>query len=515
MTAEILDINSLIARSGNSEALFKVLTDAMPQMVWSTLPDGYHDYYNARWYEFTGVPEGSTDGEAWNGMFHPDDQERAWARWRHSLETGEPYEIEYRLRHRSGTYRWTLGRALPVRDSGGEITRWIGTCTDIDAAKRAASQTEILSRELSHRIKNIFSVINGLIGLSARRDPSAAGFASTLQKRLAALGRAHEFVRPHSEQSRPTVGETTLRSMLNDLFSPYPAVERGHLCVEGDDTEIDDSGATAISLIFHELATNATKYGALAVEHGKVTVTLERRAEHMIIRWLEEGLNDVTEPTKFGFGTRLTNLSVQQLGERSRVNGRQAVLTPKSRSSLTSLSGRTTRLTKYLEKSWGMAGFIVLERQGVGNRILDDARIIGLGQNTDRSSDAMTQQPWVRSHEQDRNTKTGSKNFPDPRARRSIAQVQVDQGQIRSALRKFERGTRIRRDPDRLIAEILENGFKLRGDEDFILNDQNFRLHDGTRCLCIILHSGFVFGQRGETDEGSNLACNDPSIRGS
>ena len=92
-----------------SERRFRVMTSAMPQMVWTTLPDGFHDYYNDRWYEFTGVPYGSTDGAGWNDMFHPDDQERAWTRWRHSLATGEPYEIEYRLRHHSGAYRWTLG----------------------------------------------------------------------------------------------------------------------------------------------------------------------------------------------------------------------------------------------------------------------------------------------------------------------------------------------------------------------------------------------------------------------
>jgi PAS domain S-box-containing protein len=120
-----------------SEAKFRVITDAMPQMVWSTLPDGYHDYYNQRWYEFTGMREGETDGEAWAVMFHPDDRERAWALWRHALETGEQYEVEYRLRHHSGEYRWVLGRALPVRDEGGRIVRWMGTCTDIDQQKRS------------------------------------------------------------------------------------------------------------------------------------------------------------------------------------------------------------------------------------------------------------------------------------------------------------------------------------------------------------------------------------------
>src|SRR3546814_5723168 len=129
-----------------SDRMFRTLADTMPQMVWSTLPDGYHDYYNARWYEFTGVPAGSTDGEGWNGMFHPDDQERAWGRWRHSLETGEPYEIEYRLRHHGGDYRWTLGRALPIRDEHGAIVRWIGTCTDINDQIAMVEEREEIGR---------------------------------------------------------------------------------------------------------------------------------------------------------------------------------------------------------------------------------------------------------------------------------------------------------------------------------------------------------------------------------
>ncbi len=89
-----------------SEAKFAAIANSIDQMIWSTQPDGFHDYYNDRWYEFTGVPYGSTDGAAWSGMFHPDDQERAWTVWRHSLETGEPYHIEYRLRHNTGEYRW-------------------------------------------------------------------------------------------------------------------------------------------------------------------------------------------------------------------------------------------------------------------------------------------------------------------------------------------------------------------------------------------------------------------------
>ena len=114
---------------------FRAIADTIPQMVWSTLPDGLHDYYSQRWYDFTGVQPGATDGEGWNEIVHADDRERTWTVWRHALATGLPYEVEYRLRHASGEYRWSLGRALPLRDGAGRIVRWIGTCTDIHELK--------------------------------------------------------------------------------------------------------------------------------------------------------------------------------------------------------------------------------------------------------------------------------------------------------------------------------------------------------------------------------------------
>jgi PAS domain S-box-containing protein len=299
-----------------SDARFQTLADALPHMVWSTLPDGYHDYYNARWYEFTGVPAGSTDGEGWNGMFHPDDQERAWETWRDSLATGKPYEIEYRLRHHSGQYRWTLGRAMPMRDEKGQIIRWIGTCTDIDDAKRQAAHNEILSRELSHRIKNIFAVIGGLIGLSARNDPGQKQFARQLQERVAALGRAHEFVRPHSSHSAPQRFPERLHGIIREILAPYPALADGRITIEGDDVAVDDRGATPLALLIHELATNATKYGSLSVPDGKVSVSTKIGDGRVDIRWKETGGPKIAgAPKETGFGTMLSELSiVQQLG---------------------------------------------------------------------------------------------------------------------------------------------------------------------------------------------------------
>jgi PAS domain S-box-containing protein len=117
------------------EARFRQIADAIPQMVWSALPNGYHDYYNRRHYEFAGVPASATIGDNLGAILHPDDLARTERAWKHSLRTGAPYEIEYRLRHRSGDYHWMLARALPIRNEAGDIERWMGTCTDINDQK--------------------------------------------------------------------------------------------------------------------------------------------------------------------------------------------------------------------------------------------------------------------------------------------------------------------------------------------------------------------------------------------
>ena len=152
-----------------NESRLRFMADSMPQLVWITRPDGYHEYYNQRWYDYTGTKPGSTDGEGWNDLFHTDDQARAHKLWEHSLKTGEPYEIEYRLYHaQSDSYRWVIGRAMPFRDENGAIQKWYGTCTDIDDQKRSADQQRFLAdiaKEMASTL-DVRKLLNKLTKLS-------------------------------------------------------------------------------------------------------------------------------------------------------------------------------------------------------------------------------------------------------------------------------------------------------------------------------------------------------------
>jgi two-component sensor histidine kinase len=262
---------------------------------------------------FTGAPGTQ---EAWIDHIHADDRASVSEAWRRALESGQTYEREVRLRAADGSHRWFLSRALPVRNGAGEVELWLGTGTDIHEAKLNLEAREILSQELSHRIKNIFSVVGSLIALSAREDPAQAPFANALRNRIAALARAHEFVRPHSPASAARGGKRTFSAFITDLLAAYSQGDPRRIRFTGDDFTFGDKSATPLALFFHELGTNAAKYGALSVGGGRVTIASRRDGDNFVITWSETGGPKLAgEPTREGFGTSLARLSVEgQLG---------------------------------------------------------------------------------------------------------------------------------------------------------------------------------------------------------
>ena len=154
---------------------YHTIANALPQIVFGTRPDGYTDYFNQQWYDYTGIAPGSADGKGWLALFHPDDQAFTTKKWQHSWRSGEPYEIECRLRNHSGQYRWVLGRARPVRNAGGVIIRWIGTCTDIHEQKLAQQSLQQSDRRkdeflamLAHELRNPLAPITTAADLLSR-----------------------------------------------------------------------------------------------------------------------------------------------------------------------------------------------------------------------------------------------------------------------------------------------------------------------------------------------------------
>jgi len=168
-----------LAALRESEACFRQLADAIPQIVWSATPDGRFDYYNRRWYDLTGLQD-DQPGEGWSLLLHPEDLEHSVNCWRHAIRSGQGYQTEYRLRDLQGGYRWYLERAVPVRDESGAVIRWLGTGTDIDdrkraeeALKEAAQRKDGFLAMLGHELRNPLGPIRNAVHVLRSTDPTA------------------------------------------------------------------------------------------------------------------------------------------------------------------------------------------------------------------------------------------------------------------------------------------------------------------------------------------------------
>ncbi|HOY76495.1 MAG TPA: PAS domain-containing protein [Hyphomonadaceae bacterium] len=149
---DITETKSAELKLRASESQFRSLAQAMPHHVWTATPDGLYDWFNQRVYDYSGLSAGVLDGVGWTALVHAEDLPVAMERWANSLVTGRIYETEFRLRRSDGVYRWYIARAVPIRTETGEITRWVGTNTDIDDQRAAVEALSNVNASLETRV---------------------------------------------------------------------------------------------------------------------------------------------------------------------------------------------------------------------------------------------------------------------------------------------------------------------------------------------------------------------------
>jgi PAS domain S-box-containing protein len=168
---QLRDANDRVAALGESQ--LRALFDFMPQLGWTARPDGFIDFYNRGWFEYTGLTLEELQGTGWKAVHDP-----AWLpivveRWDLSIATGTPFEMEFPLRRRDGVFRWFLTRVNPVRDEDGRVVRWIGINTDIDEQRRAGTQLETRLRLLLESIRDYAVFMLDAEGRIATWNPGA------------------------------------------------------------------------------------------------------------------------------------------------------------------------------------------------------------------------------------------------------------------------------------------------------------------------------------------------------
>jgi PAS domain S-box-containing protein len=302
-------------------ALYRLIADTIPHMVWTARADGGSDYYNRRYYEYTGLTARELVDWGWKEIVHPDEIERCLAAWSRALQTGERYDMEYRLRRADGTYRWHHGTALPLRDAAGRVWHWFGTCTEIEAEVRSAQILDAMVQERTRALRESEASVRGLMDrLVATQESERRRVAGELHdligQNLTALGIDLAALRQWmcgADATQAASGQAARLEAMRALLEQTIDQVRGVMGAL-QPPELEDYGLVAA------LRCNAEEFSRRTGMKASLQVTghaarLDRDAELALFRIVQEAM---VNAAKHSHGSAL-RIGIAQDPERIRV----------------------------------------------------------------------------------------------------------------------------------------------------------------------------------------------------
>ena len=281
-------------------------TEAAGVALWSWNVDTDRITMDDHGYTLWAVPRaGQVKFKDLSARIHPADRDRVRAAFTATRAIVGPFEIDFRIMV-GDEVRWVSARGKG--DDEGIVDRvMFGIFLDATQRKQAEEANELLAGEMSHRVKNMLAIASALTAITSRGAASASDMADDLTHRLAALGRAHDLVRPMPGQSTHAA---LLGDLLSILLAPYDDLGafRGRVRVSVPKIGVGEKAATTLALVIHELATNSLKYGALSVAAGTLDVSCVAQVGDVVMVWTERGGPPVVAPPQpSGYGSKLMN----------------------------------------------------------------------------------------------------------------------------------------------------------------------------------------------------------------
>jgi len=287
----------------------RIASDAAGVALWSWNVDTDDIALDDRAHRLWGVRRnGPITFEDLSGHIHPQDASRVREAFKATRVVQGGYEINFRILHDEDV-RWISARGQGA-DIGIAGRVMFGVFLDVTERKEAEEAREMLAGEMSHRVKNLFSIASALTAIAARSAATTTEMARDLTQRLNALGRAHDLIRhvPGEVENKAAL----LGDLLAVLLAPYDGIavcDRVHISVP--EIRVGETAVTTLALIVHELATNSIKYGALSVDKGVVDLTCDADDGSIVMVWKELGGPPTAAPTApLGFGSKLLAKSV-------------------------------------------------------------------------------------------------------------------------------------------------------------------------------------------------------------
>jgi PAS domain S-box-containing protein len=333
---QIIDKALLHQAVADSEERHRVLAETVPNLVWTCRPDGGTEYFNHRWIQYTGIPEGKQLGDGWLQVIHPADRERVREAWNTTVSKECPYDIEYRIRGADGNYRWFKARSSPLRDRNGKIIRWFGTSTDIEDQKliedRLAQQTEELARSnselqqfayiVAHDLREPLRTVGSFTELLGRRLPREVksahsdlidfivGGVERMESLIEGLLSFATVSTRDSPRGRVDVN-TVLNSALNSLDA---MVREAGVEIRAGSMPVVIGDEILLLQVFQNLIGNALKYRAATEPRVEIEATRQSEFWKIMIRDNGPGIDSLYHDQIFGLFKRLHGREVPGIG---------------------------------------------------------------------------------------------------------------------------------------------------------------------------------------------------------
>lgn len=306
-----------------SEERFRMMADHMSQFAWSADATGYIYWYNQRWYDYTGTTLEEMQGWGWKKVHHPDHVDRVVARIQHSWDTGEIWEDTFPLRGKDGNYRWFLSRALPIRNSEGQIIQWFGTNTDVTSEREMADELRSLAANLSeadrrkneflamlaHELRNPLAPIRNALHIMRMTSVGGSSVRSASEMMERQVGQLVRLVDDLLDVSRITRGKIELRREKVELASiiyqaveaARPSCEKGgiELNVDQPDAPIYLNGDSArLNQAIGNLLNNSCKF---TEEGGRIDLSVTEENGFAVIVVKDNGIGIAPDQLPFIF----------------------------------------------------------------------------------------------------------------------------------------------------------------------------------------------------------------------
>jgi PAS domain S-box-containing protein len=295
---EITERKRTEAAIQTSERQFHTLADSIPQLVWMANADGKIFWINKQWHDYTGVQAGDGGTYDWQVLLAPASRVDAGSDWADSLRTGAPLELELSLLGKDGRDRPFLTRVVPLRDATSDVYGWLGTHIDISEQKRREEHIRFIVHELAHRTKNLLAVVIAVAKQTAQYASDVKHYEARFVERLQALAHCHDLLVKDSWHG------ASLHDLVSAQMSPFFETNSGRIDATGPPIVLMPDAVQHLGLALHELATNASKHGALSAPRGEVVIRWQvaEQRDRIVFSWREKGGPLVLPPRRQGFG---------------------------------------------------------------------------------------------------------------------------------------------------------------------------------------------------------------------